>query len=305
MGFEVPVEELEKGEIVGQKWLVEKVPPGFLGARVFFISPVDAQKTSKTILEFDPTGKKQVSWSEEGSVKIYQSFPWPLDPKSWDRFRSALAQPPFDLLLQVAGKKEGKIHLTPEEITKISSAKTDGWIEILEKRIQMFRNGGWKGNLAVPSGPENQQTDFDDDLLRLLAMDNQKPVLDEFQGILRSIGSAGKLGQNLEVQDYWQLMEVDKSPAVVLGFGVMRKSESGRYEVADMHYYVSNGYFGAISLYAVWPLENGKSMVCRIDAVETDPGELSQSTARMFGEGIFMREVKAGCKMILDQLRGS
>ena len=42
-----------------------------------------------------------------------------------------------------------------------------------------------------------------------------------------------------------------------------------------------------------------------IDGVETDPYQLSQATARMIGEGLFMREVKAGCKTILDKIKGS
>ena len=85
----------------------------------------------------------------------------------------------------------------------------------------------------------------------------------------------------------------------------MKEGKGGRYEVADMHYFASNGYFGAVSLYGIWPYKDGKSLVCRIDAVETDPYQLSQATARMIGEGLFMREVKAGCQTILDKIRGS
>jgi len=109
----------------------------------------------------------------------------------------------------------------------------------------------------------------------------------------------------VEVRDYWQLMEVDKSPAVALGCAVMRKGIGGRYEVADMHYYASNGYYGAVSLYGIWPYRDGKSLVCRIDAVETDPFQLTQATARMIGESLFMREVKSGCDTIRKRLQGN
>jgi hypothetical protein len=124
--------------------------------------------------------------------------------------------------------------------------------------------------------------------------------------VLVLLANAGKgKGEPVEFRDYWQLMEVDKSPAVALGCAVMRKGAGARYEVADMHYFASNGYFGAVSLYMIWPYGGGKSLVCRIDGVETDPYQLSQSTARMIGEGLFMREVKAACKTILDNIQGS
>jgi hypothetical protein len=59
-----------------------------------------------------------------------------------------------------------------------------------------------------------------------------------------------------------------------------------------------------VSLYGIWPYGDGKSLVCRIDGVETDPYQLSQATARMIGEGLFMREVKGGCATILNKIKG-
>ena len=100
-------------------------------------------------------------------------------------------------------------------------------------------------------------------------------------------------------------MEVDKAPAISLGCGVMRAGAGGRWEVADMQYWASNGYYGSISLYGIWPYGDGKSLVCRIDAAETDPEQLAQATARMIGESLFMREVKAGCDLIKKQMLGN
>ena len=129
---------------------------------------------------------------------------------------------------------------------------------------------------------------------------------DEFRRVLTALAYGGRDEREpVEVRDYWQLMEVDKSPAVALGCAVMKKGKGDRYEVADMHYFASNGYYGAVSLYGVWPYGEGKSLVCRIDGVQTDAHQLSQSTARMIAEGLFMREVKAGCATILAKLKGS
>ena len=303
MGFEVPVEELEKGEIVGQKWIVGGARPGFLGAKAFFIAPAEPKVVAQAVLEFDPTQGQELAWSAEGSVKLYQHFNRPPDAGTWSRLQTSLGKPPFDILLQVEGKKEGRVHLHPEQIQKVSSAKIDGWISVLESKIQTFHRGGWKENTGVPSGPDSL-IDFDNELREVLKENG--PVRDEFRRVLTALAYGGRDEKEpVVVRDYWQLMEVDKAPAVALGCAVMKEGKGGRYEVADMHYFVSNGYYGAVSLYGIWPYGNGQSLVCRIDGVETDPYQLSQATARMIGEGLFMREVKAGCKTILDKIKGS
>ena len=38
MGFAAPIEELDQGAVVGQKWLMGGGRPGFLGAKVFFLA---------------------------------------------------------------------------------------------------------------------------------------------------------------------------------------------------------------------------------------------------------------------------
>ena len=297
------VEELEKGEIVGQKWIVGGARPGFLGAKAFFLAPAEPEKVARAVLEFDPTQGKDLNWADEGSVKIYQSFARPPGLEIWNRFRTALDKTPFDLLLQVEGRKEGKVHLHPDEIQKVVAGKIEGWVEVLRKKIQTYHQGGWKENAGVPAGSETL-LDFDEELRDVLKENG--PVRDEFRRVLTALAYGGQDNKEpLQVQDYWQLMEVDKAPALALGCAVMKQGKGGRYEVADMHYFVSNGYFGAISLYGIWAFGGGKSLVCRIDAVETDPEQLSQATARMIGEALFMKEVKNGCQSILDRLKGS
>lgn len=300
MGFEVPLEQLEKGEIVGAKWLAGGARPGFLGAKVFFIASAPPEKVASLILDLDPTGGKVLPWEEKATVKVYQKFPRPPSVSSWERFRSCLQKLPFDTLLGVEGKKEGRYHLTPEEIQKISGDKVDGWISVLDNKIQTFCRGGWKEVPGVPSGP-GTLVDFDAELRDVLKENG--PVRDEFRRVLTALAYGGRdEKEKILVNDYWMLMEVDQSPAIALGCGVMRSGPSGRWDVADMQYYASNGYYGAISIYGIWPYGEGKSLVCRVDGVLTDPGQLAQATARLIGESLFMREVKSACELIRLQI---
>ena len=302
MGFEIPVEELEKGEIVGEKWLAGGARPGFLGAKVFFIASAPPEKVASLILDLDPTGGKDLSWEEESTVKVYQKFSRPPSSGAWDRLRSSFQKMPFDTLLGVEGKKEGRYHLTPEEINKITAEKVDGWISVLDNKIQIYFRGGWQEIPGVPSGP-GKLVDFDNELQYVLRENG--PVRDEFRRVLTGLAYGGRdEKEKIVVNDYWMLMEVDHSPAVALGCGVMRSGSGGRWEVADMQYYASNGYYGAISIYGIWPYGEGKSLVCRIDGVLTDPGQLAQATARLIGESLFMREVKSACEKIQSQISG-
>ena len=300
MGFEVPVEELEKGEIVGEKWLAGGARPGFLGAKVFFVVAASPESVARKLLNLDPTQGKDLGWEENGVIKSFQKISRPPTSEDWARLRTALGKMPFETLLTVEGQKEGKYHLNAEEVKKISVEKIPGWVSVLENKFQTFSRGGWKELPGVPSAP-GETVDFDAELRDVLKENG--PVRDEFRRVLTALAYGGRdEKEKITINDYWQLMEVNKSPAVALGCGVMRQGVGRRWEVADMQYWASNGYYGAISLYGIWPYGEGKSLVCRVDAVETDPGELRQATARLIGESLFMREIKSACELVKSQI---
>ena len=301
MGFEAPVEELEKGEVVGQKWMISGGRPGFLGAKVFFLANGEPEKVARAILLFDPTEGKVLEWKSGGAVKIFQKVARPAAAGDWGRFREALAGMPYEMMLRVEDQNEGKVHFHSDEIQEISKSGVAGYISVLTKLMQTFHRGGWKELIAVPSG-RDAEVDFDAELRDVLKENG--PVRDEFRRLLTALACGGRdEKEKIEVNDYWQLMEVDKRPAVALGCGVARAGVGGRWEVADMNYYVSSGYFGSISFYGVWPYSAGRSLVCRMDVVETSAEQLAQATARMVGEGMFMREVRGACEEIKNRLQ--
>ena len=301
MGFEVPIEELEKGEVVGQKWMISGGRPGFLGAKVFFLANGEPEKVARSILLFDPTEGKVLDWKSGGAVKIFQKIARPAVEEDWSRFRAALAGMPYEMMLRVEDQREGKLHFHPEEIQEISKGGVSGYISVLKKLMQTFHRGGWKELIAVPSG-RDAEVDFDAELRDVLKENG--PVRDEFRRLLTALAYGGQdEKEKIEVNDYWQLMEVDKRPTVALGCGVARAGVGGRWEVADMNYFVSSGYFGSISFYGVWPYSAGRSLVCRMDIVQTNPEQLAQATAKMVGEGMFMREVRGACEEIKNRLQ--
>jgi len=301
MGFEAPVEELEKGEVVGQKWMISGGRPGFLGAKVFFLANGEPEKVARSILLFDPTEGKVLEWKSGGAVKLFQKVARPAAAGDWSRFREALAGMPYEMMLRVEDQNEGKVHFHSDEIQEISKSGVAGYISVLTKLMQTFHRGGWKELIAVPSG-RDAEVDFDAELRDVLKENG--PVRDEFRRLLTALAYGGRdEKEKIEVNDYWQLMEVDKRPTVALGCGVARAGVGGRWEVADMNYYVSSGYFGSISFYGVWPYSAGRSLVCRMDVVETNPEQLAQATARMVGEGMFMREVRGACEEIKNRLQ--
>ncbi len=181
MGFEVPIEEIDQGQIVGQKWLIAGGRPGFLGAKVFFLASGEPEKVAKSIFLFDPTGGKTLPWKGSGAVKMFQKISRPSVDSDWSRFREALGGLPFDTILQVQDQKEGKLHLHPEEIVQITQGKVSGWVSVLMKLVQTFHRGGWKETIGVPSGAE-AEVDFDAELREVLKENG--PVRDEFRRLL-------------------------------------------------------------------------------------------------------------------------
>ena len=77
MGFEVPIEEIDQGQIVGQKWLIAGGRPGFLGAKVFFLASGDPEKVAKSIFLFDPTGGKRSRGKVLERLRCFRKY---LDP---------------------------------------------------------------------------------------------------------------------------------------------------------------------------------------------------------------------------------
>ena len=124
-----------------------------MGARAFFIAPAKPSEVAQKVLEFDPTRGKTLEWSAEGSVKLYEPFSRPPAGEDWARFREALGKVPFEILLQVEGRKEGRIHLHPEEIKKVAESKVDGWVQVLEERIRVYHRGGGRKTPGYRRGP--------------------------------------------------------------------------------------------------------------------------------------------------------
>jgi hypothetical protein len=272
-----------------------------LGAKVFFLANGEPEKVARSILLFDPTEGKVLDWKSGGAVKIFQKVARPAVEENWSRFRDALAGMPYEMMLRVEDQREGKLHFHPEEIQEISKGGVSGYISVLKKLMQTFHRGGWKELIAVPSG-RDAEVDFDAELRDVLKENG--PVRDEFRRLLTALAYGGQdEKEKIEVNDYWQVMEVDKRPTVALGCGVARAGVGGRWEVSDMNYYVSSGYFGSISFYGVWSYSAGRSLVCRMDIVQTNPEQLAQATARMVGEGMFMREVRGACEEIKNRLQ--
>jgi len=150
MGFEVPVEELEKGEIVGEKWLAGGARPGFLGAKVFFVVAASPESVARKLLNLDPTQGKDLGWEENGVIKSFQKISRPPTSEDWARLRTALGKMPFETLLTVEGQKEGKYHLNAEEVKKISVEKSPGGFRFWNPNFRLSREGVGKSCQGCP-----------------------------------------------------------------------------------------------------------------------------------------------------------
>ena len=54
---------------------------------------------------------------------------------------------------------------------------------------------------------------------------------------------------------YWELLDVNDQGVITLGAYYSRGGAGGTYQAADVLYYASGGYYVALTLYQLWPLQ--------------------------------------------------
>ena len=87
------------------------------------------------------------------------------------------------------------------------------------------------------------------------ALVRQQPqVAKQFGGFLGATGLLGGKG-SLKPELYWELLQVEDDGVLTLGATYTRPAAGGGFQVADGLYYASGGYYVALTLYQIWPVD--------------------------------------------------
>ncbi len=121
----------------------------------------------------------------------------------------------------------------------------------------------------------------------------QGGVNKQFSAFLGSTGLTGGRG-SLKPDLYWELLGVEDEGVLTLGASYTRGTSGGGYQAADGLYYASGGYYVALTLYQLWPVEVGghaSTLVWRGDFISAASlGEL-HGIERIASEGAMKKDI--------------
>ncbi len=171
----------------------------------------------------------------------------------------------------------------------LSGAVANFWMGVLGERAKAFASGG--AAAEAPYDHSAQAIRPGDELSGLLR--EQGKLRKQFAGLLDNSGITKGRG-SLSPEPYWELVEVNGKGVLTLGASYSRQGEGGSYQAADVLYYASGGYYVALTLYQMWPVEVGgkpATLIWRGDMVSSSELAGLAGVERLGSESATMKDV--------------
>ncbi len=297
-GLADPVSELAGFSVFGRVDLVELArggvktaagapmnTPRYLSVQSTFVVPRPPGQVVQAMKQFDPTAHRELKvylHSDLGgnpSVAGFAKLQNPPDNSAVKALRAATEKMSPDLQVSRAEAQPW----TP------GKSVFGFWTELLAKRAQQFARGGARAeaaydhtSAAVAPGREISG------LVR-----QQGTVNKQFGGFLEATGLLGGKS-TLKPDLYWELLEVEDEGVLTLGASSTRGTAGGGFQIADGLYYASGGYYVALTLYQLWPVEVGgkpSTLVWRGDFISAASlGDL-HGIERIASEGAMKKDI--------------
>ncbi len=257
--------------------------PRDLSVQSCFVLPQPPTQILQAMKHFDPTAHRE--------LKVYLHSDLPASPSAADF--SKLQNPPGNSAVQAL--RDATEKMSPELQTSRAEAQKTGqpfaafWSNLLAQRAQDFVRGGAAAQPPYDHrGPALQPAREFTALVR-----QQPPVQQQFAGFLGATGLLGPRG-SLRPDLYWELLQVEDDGVLTLGASYNRPTTGGGFQAADGLYYASGGYYAALTLYQLWPVELGgrpATLVWRGDFISASSlGEL-HGIERLASEGQMKKDI--------------
>ena len=121
----------------------------------------------------------------------------------------------------------------------------------------------------------------------------QEKIRHQFSSLLGATG-IGRGGGSLSPELYWELLDVDDQGVVTLGASYNRAGAGGTYQAADVLYYASGGYYVALTLYQIWPVNvegRASTLVWRGDMISAASLASLHGVERLASESAMMKDI--------------
>lgn len=311
---EIDLAKLKQGDVIGARGPNGNFPRGIYAESCYFIHAA-----------VPVVGTKLLHWNSakhrELEISALREFRWPAPANAWDSLalKSSRREDQWltDRTWQLRSVADTKtdLHVSRADIASFqelarrapnnpSTQQRDGivnefWRKLLRARDDALAHGGLA---AVPSysadGIEIAARPELDSLLR------QTPeIAAHFRTLVGGPPFNPGAAANVEIVPYWQAARARGHTNLHAAFFAGRKGASS-WQLADCTYYVSDTYFMSITLYELFPQDNG-ALVWQIDYASAPFRSFTGGLDRLFAGGEMLKEAAKTAELFRSDLEKS
>jgi len=267
--------------------------PRFLSTQSCFVSTGSPAQQIEALRKWNPTKHRE--------LKVFLHSDLPANPTAanFSKLQNAPDNSSVRSLVSSTQKLSPELQISKEEAKKFSSASGGGgampaavakfWSDVMAARTHSFSSGGTSAQPPYDHG--GQTIRAGDELNGLLKQ--QEKIRRQFSSLVGATG-IGRGGGSLNPELYWELLDVDDQGVVTLGASYNRAGAGGTYQAADVLYYASGGYYAALTLYQMWPVNLGgkaSTLIWRGDMISAASLGSLHGVERLASESAMMKDI--------------
>ena len=281
--------------------------PRFLSVQSCYVASGSPAQQIEALRRWDPTRHRELK------VFLHSDLPGNPSAANFSKLQNAQDNGPVRSFVSVTQKLSPELQISKDEAKKFSPAGAGGgampaavakfWSDVLAARTHSFSSGGTSAQPPYDHG--GQAIRVSDELNGLLRQ--QEKIRRQFSGFLGNTG-IGRGAGSLSPELYWELLDVDDQGVVSLGAYYNRGGAGGSYQAADVLYYASGGYYVALTLYQMWPVNvEGKAstLVWRGDMISAASLGSLHGVERLGSESVMMKDISKAVTLFRRDTSGS
>src|SRR5947207_200881 len=279
--------------------------PRFLSTQSCFVSTGSPAQQIEALRKWNPTKHRELK------VFLHSDLPASPTAANFSKLQNAPDNSSVRSLVSATQKLSPELQISKDEAKKFSSASGGGampaavakfWSDVMAARTHSFSSGGTSAQPPYDHG--GQSIRAGDELNGLLKQ--QEKIRHQFSSLLGATG-IGRGGGSLNPELYWELLDVDDQGVVTLGASYNRAGAGGTYEAADVLYYASGGYYAALTLYQMWPINLGgkaSTLIWRGDMISAASLASLHGVERLASESAMMKDISKAVTLFRHDTSG-
>jgi hypothetical protein len=268
--------------------------PRLLSTQSCFVSTGSPAQQIEALRKWNPTKHRE--------LKVFLHSDLPANPTAanFSKLQNAPDNSSVRSLVSATQKLSPELQISKDEAKKFSSPSGGGggampaavakfWSDVMSARTHSFSSGGTSAQPPYDHG--GQTIRAGDELNGLLKQ--QEKIRRQFSSLVGATG-IGRGGGSLNPELYWELLDVDDQGVVTLGASYNRAGAGGTYQAADVLYYASGGYYAALTLYQMWPVDLGgkaSTLIWRGDMISAASLGSLHGVERLASESAMMKDI--------------